>query len=108
MVARGEAFLLQGGDCAETFVDNTELHLRGTIRTLLQMAVVLDVRDLDARRQGRADRRPVRQAPDARSSTPPAFRPTAATWSTGSSRRPRRGGQTPAGSSARTPTRRRQ
>ena len=41
MVARGEAFLLQGGDCAETFVDNTETHLRGTIRTLLQMAVVL-------------------------------------------------------------------
>src|SRR5690349_9230429 len=41
MVARGEAFLLQGGDCAETFDDNTEAHLRGTIRTLLQMAVVL-------------------------------------------------------------------
>jgi 3-deoxy-7-phosphoheptulonate synthase len=40
-VARGEAFLLQGGDCAETFVDNTEAHLRGTIRTLLQMAIVL-------------------------------------------------------------------
>src|SRR3954452_25152728 len=40
-VARGEAFLLQGGDCAETFLDNTEPHLRGTIRTLLQMAVVL-------------------------------------------------------------------
>ena len=40
-VARGDAFLLQGGDCAETFVDNTEAHLRGTIRTLLQMAVVL-------------------------------------------------------------------
>ena len=40
-VARGEAFLLQGGDCAETFDDNTEPHLRGTIRTLLQMAVVL-------------------------------------------------------------------
>ena len=40
-VARGEAFLLQGGDCAETFVDNTEEHIRGTIRTLLQMAVVL-------------------------------------------------------------------
>src|SRR4051794_16480356 len=40
-VARGEAFLLQGGDCAETFIDNTEPHLRGTIRTLLQMAVVL-------------------------------------------------------------------
>ena len=41
MVARGEAFLLQGGDCAETFAENTEAHLRGTIRTLLQMAVVL-------------------------------------------------------------------
>ena len=41
MVARGKAFLLQGGDCAETFADNTEAHLRGTIRTLLQMAVVL-------------------------------------------------------------------
>ncbi|MGH3673549.1 MAG: 3-deoxy-7-phosphoheptulonate synthase, partial [Pseudonocardiaceae bacterium] len=40
-VARGEAFLLQGGDCAETFADNTEPHLRATIRTLLQMAVVL-------------------------------------------------------------------
>ena len=40
-VARGNAFMLQGGDCAETFVDNTEAHLRGTIRTLLQMAVVL-------------------------------------------------------------------
>ena len=40
-VARGEAFLLQGGDCAETFADNTEDHLRGTLRTLLQMAVVL-------------------------------------------------------------------
>jgi 3-deoxy-7-phosphoheptulonate synthase len=40
-VARGEAFVLQDGDCAETFVGNTEEHLRGTIRTLLQMAVVL-------------------------------------------------------------------
>jgi 3-deoxy-7-phosphoheptulonate synthase len=40
-VARGEAFLLQGGDCAETFADNTEPHIRGNVRTLLQMAVVL-------------------------------------------------------------------
>ncbi|ETB02771.1 hypothetical protein O979_10480, partial [Mycobacterium avium subsp. paratuberculosis 10-4404] len=40
-VARGEAFLLQGGDCAETFTENTEPHIRGNIRTLLQMAVVL-------------------------------------------------------------------
>ncbi|WP_133851456.1 class II 3-deoxy-7-phosphoheptulonate synthase [Labedaea rhizosphaerae] len=40
-VANGEAFMLQGGDCAETFADNTEPHIRGNIRTLLQMAVVL-------------------------------------------------------------------
>jgi len=40
-VANGQAFLLQGGDCAETFVDNTEPHIRANIRTLLQMAVVL-------------------------------------------------------------------
>ncbi|MGH3655754.1 MAG: class II 3-deoxy-7-phosphoheptulonate synthase, partial [Micromonosporaceae bacterium] len=40
-VAEGEAFLLQGGDCAETFVDNTDAHLLATARTLLQMAVVL-------------------------------------------------------------------
>ncbi|MFT4126675.1 MAG: 3-deoxy-7-phosphoheptulonate synthase class II [Gordonia sp. (in: high G+C Gram-positive bacteria)] len=40
-VAQGRAFLLQGGDCAETFADNTEPHIKGNIRTLLQMAVVL-------------------------------------------------------------------
>lgn len=40
-VAQGRAFLLQGGDCAETFATNTEPHIRGNIRTLLQMALVL-------------------------------------------------------------------
>lgn len=40
-VCEGRAFLLQGGDCAETFVDNTESHLLANARTLLQMAVVL-------------------------------------------------------------------
>ena len=40
-VARGEAFLLQGGDCAETFAANTDEGLRSKVRTLLQMAVVL-------------------------------------------------------------------
>src|ERR1700683_5184329 len=40
-VARGEAFLLQGGDCAETFADTTADSIRGKLRTLLQMAVVL-------------------------------------------------------------------
>lgn len=40
-VALGKAFLLQGGDCAETFESNTEPHIRGNVKTLLQMAVVL-------------------------------------------------------------------
>ncbi|HJD90934.1 MAG TPA: 3-deoxy-7-phosphoheptulonate synthase class II [Corynebacterium urealyticum] len=40
-VALGKAFLLQVGDCAETFESNTEPHIRGNIKTLLQMAVVL-------------------------------------------------------------------
>lgn len=40
-VANGQAFLLQGGDCAETFESNTEPHIRANIKTLLQMAVVL-------------------------------------------------------------------
>ncbi|GGK70207.1 class II 3-deoxy-7-phosphoheptulonate synthase [Mangrovihabitans endophyticus] len=40
-VCEGRAFLLQGGDCAETFSDNTESHLLANARTLLQMAVVL-------------------------------------------------------------------
>src|SRR6266508_2756075 len=40
-VARGEAFLLQGGDCAETFGGATADNLRNKLKTLLQMAVVL-------------------------------------------------------------------
>jgi 3-deoxy-7-phosphoheptulonate synthase len=40
-VARGEAFLLQGGDCAETFAAVTTGQVRDKLRTLLQMAVVL-------------------------------------------------------------------
>jgi 3-deoxy-7-phosphoheptulonate synthase len=40
-VARGEAFLLQGGDCAETFAGTGADSIRGKFRTLLQMAVVL-------------------------------------------------------------------
>jgi len=40
-VARGEAFLLQGGDCAETFAGTSAGSIRDKFRTLLQMAVVL-------------------------------------------------------------------
>ena len=39
--ASGGAFLLQGGDCAETFVDATADRIRNRIKTVLQMAVVL-------------------------------------------------------------------
>jgi 3-deoxy-7-phosphoheptulonate synthase len=39
--ARGEAFLLQGGDCAETFADATADRIRLKLKTMLQMAVVL-------------------------------------------------------------------
>jgi 3-deoxy-7-phosphoheptulonate synthase len=40
-VAAGEAFILQGGDCAETFDGVTAANLQGKLRTLLSMAVVL-------------------------------------------------------------------
>jgi 3-deoxy-7-phosphoheptulonate synthase len=40
-VARGDAFLLQGGDCAETFAGSSADVVRNKIKTLLQMAVVL-------------------------------------------------------------------
>ncbi|MFL6053756.1 MAG: 3-deoxy-7-phosphoheptulonate synthase, partial [Actinoallomurus sp.] len=40
-VSRGEAFVLQGGDCAETFSGATADDVRNKLKTLLQMAVVL-------------------------------------------------------------------
>ena len=38
---RGEAFVLQGGDCAEAFAEFHADHIRDTFRVLLQMAVSL-------------------------------------------------------------------
>ena len=40
-VTRGEAFVLQGGDCAETFEGATAAAIRAKLQTLLQMALVL-------------------------------------------------------------------
>lgn len=40
-VAAGKAFLLQGGDCAESFAEFHPNNIRDTFRVLLQMAVVL-------------------------------------------------------------------
>ncbi len=39
--SRGEAFVLQGGDCAESFAEAGADRIRNKIRTLLQMAVIL-------------------------------------------------------------------
>ncbi|MFM1863425.1 MAG: hypothetical protein RLZ26_1947 [Pseudomonadota bacterium] len=40
-VAEGRAFLLQGGDCAESFAEFSADNIRDTFRVMLQMAVVL-------------------------------------------------------------------
>ncbi|MBV9346899.1 MAG: 3-deoxy-7-phosphoheptulonate synthase class II [Pseudolabrys sp.] len=40
-VAKGEAFLLQGGDCAESFAEHGANNIRDFFRMFLQMAVVL-------------------------------------------------------------------
>ncbi|WP_370269117.1 class II 3-deoxy-7-phosphoheptulonate synthase [Nioella sp.] len=40
-VSRGEAFLLQGGDCAESFAEFSADSIRDTYKVMLQMAVVL-------------------------------------------------------------------
>ncbi len=39
--ARGEAFVLMGGDCAETFAAATADNIRDRVKTILQMAAVL-------------------------------------------------------------------
>jgi 3-deoxy-7-phosphoheptulonate synthase len=40
-VSRGEAFLLQGGDCAESFSEFSADNVRDTFKVMLQMAMVL-------------------------------------------------------------------
>ena len=40
-VSQGKAFLLQGGDCAETFTEFNANKIRDTFKVLLQMAVVM-------------------------------------------------------------------
>jgi 3-deoxy-7-phosphoheptulonate synthase len=40
-VANGEAFLLQGGDCAESFAEFNAIKIRDTFRVLLQMSVAM-------------------------------------------------------------------
>jgi 3-deoxy-7-phosphoheptulonate synthase len=40
-VSRGEAFLLQGGDCAESFVEFSHANLKNYFRTIMQMTIAL-------------------------------------------------------------------
>ena len=40
-VSQGRGFLLQGGDCAESFADFNAANIRDTFKVMLQMAVVL-------------------------------------------------------------------
>ena len=40
-VSAGEAFLLQGGDCAESFAEHSADNIRDFFRVFLQMAVVM-------------------------------------------------------------------
>ena len=63
-VAAGRAFLLQAGDCAESFNDISAIHIREKLKILLQMAAVLTYGATLAGREGRADRGPVRQGAD--------------------------------------------
>ena len=61
-VAAGNAFLLQAGDCAETFEEFSADNIREKLRVILQMAVVLTYSMGVPGREGRPHRRPVRQA----------------------------------------------
>jgi 3-deoxy-D-arabino-heptulosonate 7-phosphate (DAHP) synthase class II len=58
-VAGGEAFLLQGGDCAESFAEHGANNIRDFFRVFLGGA---HLRGLLAGGEGRSHRRPVRQA----------------------------------------------
>ena len=84
-VAAGEAFLLQGGDCAESFAEFHANAVRDTVKVLLQMAVVLSYAAGRAGGEDRAHGRAVRQATLARRrrrSTASRCRRIAATSST--------------------------
>jgi 3-deoxy-7-phosphoheptulonate synthase len=105
-VARGEAFLLQGGDCAETFAGATEPALRATLKTLLQMAIVLTYgASMPVVKLARIAGQYAK--PRSARSTRSASRRTGATWST-TSRRPEEARRAdPAGCCGRTRPRRR-
>ena len=62
-VADGRAFVLQAGDCAESFDAFSANAIRDKLKVILQMAVVLTYGSGVPDGEGRPHRRPVRQAP---------------------------------------------
>ncbi len=95
-VAAGKAFLLQGGDCAESFAEFHPNNIRDTFRVLLQMAVVLTFGA--AARSSKSDASPgsspSRAPPIPRRRTGSASPLIAATSSTASISTPRRASPT--------------
>ena len=58
----GESFLLQGGDCAESFKEHKTDYIRDYFQLFLQMALILTFAGNSAGGEDRPRRRPVRQA----------------------------------------------
>ena len=97
-VAHGKAFLLQAGDCAESFDEGSADSIRDKLKVILQMAVALTYAVGRAGHQGRPHRRSVRQAAlrrRSRSATASRSTPSAVTSSTTRSSTPRRAAPTP-------------
>ena len=92
-VANGEAFLLQGGDCAESFAEHSADNIRDFFRLFLQMAVVLTFAGgspvVKVGRIAGQFAKP-RSAPIRRRSAASSCRAIAATSSTTTPSRPRR------------------
>ena len=109
-VAAGKSFLLQGGDCAESFKEHKTDYIRDYFQLFLQMALILI---FDGNRQVVKVGRVAGQFAKPRSSrrreagTAWSCRATAATSSTGRSSRPRRASPIRAGSCRPTASRRR-
>ena len=99
-VAAGRAFLLQAGDCAESFHDFSAVAIREKLKILLQMAAVLTYgATLPVVKVGRIAGQfaKPRSSPTERRRRRRAARRSAATWSTTTRRPPRRASPTRSG-----------
>ena len=97
LVAEGKAFLLQAGDCAESFNAFSADGIRDKLKIILQMSVRAHLRRRRPDGEGRPHRGPVREAALRADRDPRRrwrCRASAATWSTTSRSRPRPAGPT--------------